>query len=72
MNDAQLKRIKRVREKVIKNQEINDNLYQKLINELELEEYSTTEEYLFDAIFNYSKENDFEHFIQEFNKRLKS
>jgi 3-methyladenine DNA glycosylase AlkD len=72
MNDAQLKRIKRVREKVIKNQEINDNLYQKLINELELEEYSTTEEYLFDAIFNYSEENDFEHFIQEFNKRLKS
>jgi hypothetical protein len=71
MTDAQLKRIKRVREKVIKNQEINDSLYQKLLNELELAEHSAAEEYLFDNIFNSSKEDNFEYFIQEFEELLK-
>ena len=71
MTDAQLKRIKRVREKVIKNQEINDSLYQKLLNELELSEHSAAEEYLFDNIFNSSKEDNFEYFIQEFEELLK-
>jgi len=63
MTEAILEKIKNTRARVVENQKINDELYQKLIDDLELEECSPTEEILFDVVFNAADEK---HFLDRF------
>jgi hypothetical protein len=72
MTNNQIEKIERVRAKIIENQQINDNLYQELIYEFKLKQYSLEEEFLFDAVFNSPKQDDFNYFLQECQKRLNS
>ena len=70
MNDQQLEKIKKVRAIVLENQQLNDKLYQELINEIGLERYSIEEEFLFDAVYNSDQQDSFERSLHEFQKRI--
>ena len=72
MTNNQIEKIEKTRAKIIENQQINDNLYQELIYELKLKQYSLEEEFLFDAVFNSPEQDDFNYFLQECQKRLNS
>jgi hypothetical protein len=71
MTNYQLDKIEKIRAKVIENQQITNKLYQELIREISLRQYSLAEEFLFDAIFNSSDEKDFQYFLQKCQDHLK-
>lgn len=70
MNKNILNKIDIVRAKVLENIQLNDKMYAELVKEIGLKEYSLAEEFLFDAVFNSSSEDDYEYFLQECKKQL--
>jgi hypothetical protein len=64
MNKTSLEKIERVRARIIESREINEKLYNKLVEELGLKGYSTDEDLLFDAVWNTSTQSDFERIMQ--------
>ena len=71
MNTQQIDKIERERAKILENQQISDNLYEELLNDIGLKKHSLEEEFLFDAVYNSVKEDDFKYFLQECQNRLK-
>jgi hypothetical protein len=71
MTNHQLDQIEKIRARVIESKQINDKLYQDLIQDIGLRQYSLAEEFLFDAVFNSSNEKDYEYFLQQCQDQLK-
>lgn len=65
MTNYQLDKIEKLREKILKNQQIQDQLYKEIIQEIGLKQYSLAEEFLFDAVFNSPDEKDYKYFLQK-------
>jgi hypothetical protein len=71
MTNYQLNKIEKLREKIHNNQQIQDQLYREIIQEIGLKQYSLAEEFLFDAVFNSPDEKDYEYFLQKCQDRVK-
>ena len=67
-NDQQkLEQIKEVRSKIVKNLEINDELYNQLIKDLGIKNESRQELFLFDAVYNSIDDADFDSAMNKCN-----
>ncbi len=71
MTNYQIDKIERLRARIIESQQINNGLYNELLQELGFQHYSRAEQFLFDAIFNSPEEGDFEYFLQQCQDQLK-
>ena len=71
MTNYQLNKIEKLREKIHNNQQIQDQLYREIIQEIGLKQYSLAEEFLFDAVFNSLDEKDYKYFLQKCQDQLK-
>ena len=68
IDQQKLERIKEVRSKIVENLEINDRLYNELIEELGLKKESKQELFLFDAVYNSIDDENFHSTINKCNR----
>lgn len=71
MTNYQLDKIEKLRENILNNQQIQDQLYKEIIQEIGLKQYSLAEEFLFDAVFNSPDEKDYKYFLQKCQDQVK-